>query len=155
MNKKILKISLLIKLKVIKLINYVEFYNLKIVLEPSKINRVIQFIEDAAERQDYDDFARYMFSVSLIESTLQFNYIHPLVAVANVTPSLRPIVKNFFNRLFKFESCTHLMNWAKQSLTELDLEPIDENVPIVSLTKWENVVRRLTFLVLQQTKPPR
>ena len=124
-------------------------------LAPSKISKVTQFIEDAAERNDYDDFARFMFSVSLIESKLQFNFIQPQVAVANVTPSLRIIVKNFFNRLFKFESCIHLMNWAKQSLTEMELEPTDENIPIVALTKWENVVRRLTFLVLHQTKPPR
>ena len=134
------------------LVNH-RFKNNEKFLAPAKTAKVIRFIEDAAARNDYDDFARYMFSVSLFESKIQFNYIHPTAALACVTPTLRPRVEDFFNRLFKFDSCIHLMNWASQSLKELSLEPMDDNIPLVSLMKWENVVRRLTFLVLHQTRP--
>ena len=56
------------------------------------MSQVKTFVEECACRNNYEDFARYMFSVAMFDGMIEFNYIHPMVLQPNITPSLRTMV---------------------------------------------------------------
>ena len=54
-----------------------------------KLQQVSKMVEEFAEDDDYQEFARFMFSVGLYGDELEFNYIHPMILQSAITPTLR------------------------------------------------------------------
>ena len=52
---------------------------------------VVLYVEDCANRKDYEDFARFCFSVGIHNEKLQFNYVHPQMLLPNINPAVRNV----------------------------------------------------------------
>ena len=112
-------------------------------------------VQELAGKGDFEEFCRFMYSVSRFGNEIDFNFIHPQTLIPYISPAFRPLVKKFFDGLFNFESSSHLMKHAERSLKQMGLEAIDDSLPTIALAQWRNTVRRLTFLILHQKSLPR
>ena len=57
--------------------------------DPEKVEIVSKRIQELAGNGDFEEFCRYMYSVSKFNGELEFNYIHPTTVLAAVSPTFR------------------------------------------------------------------
>ena len=67
-------------------------YNLKFKFNYSdlkKLNKVARSVQNFVGRGDFEEFVRFMYSVSRFEDEIEFNFVHPQVLLPIIMPTFR------------------------------------------------------------------
>ena len=86
-KKKIFSKKWLIQLKVNSLFK-IQVY-IKSNLDPQKLDIVSRRVQELAGNGDFEEFCRYMYSVSRFGDEIEFNFIHPQTLLPSISPPFR------------------------------------------------------------------